>query len=199
MRSSPVSNGRHARSRTRPVSRRRPRSTSSGTGWSRSWTGSPRRHTVRTSFSRAASSSRSTACAALTKDIDAEAVSAAVTAEHIEQVVRDIAAVSADDGVAFDLHTMSVQVIRDHAEYPGFRMRIKARIGPQQVTVAWDISTGDPVIALPRKVTMPRLPLLHTHPSGHGRCIEALRTRASDAKIHFHVEGGPGFSRFGRG
>ena len=92
-----------------------------------------------------------------TKGIDAEAVSATVTAEHIEQVVRDIAAVPADDGVEFDLGTMSVEVIRDQAEYLGLRMRIKAHIGPQQVTVAWDISTGDPIIPPPRTVTVPRL------------------------------------------
>jgi len=79
-----------------------------------------------------------------TKDVDAEATSSSVTPEHIELVVRDVAAVPADDGVEFDLATMNVEVIRDQAEYPGLRMRVKAKIGAYGVTVAWDISTGDP-------------------------------------------------------
>ena len=57
-----------------------------------------------------------------TKDVDAEAVSASVTAPHIEQVVRDIAAVEADDGVEFDLDSMTLEVIRDQADYPGMRI-----------------------------------------------------------------------------
>jgi Nucleotidyl transferase AbiEii toxin, Type IV TA system len=44
-----------------------------------------------------------------TKDADANAVRADVTAEHLAQVVRDIAAVDVDDGVVFDLDTVSVQ------------------------------------------------------------------------------------------
>ncbi len=36
-------------------------------------------------------------------------------------------------------------------------MRVKAKIGPYPVTVAWDISTGDPIIPLPKKVTVPRV------------------------------------------
>jgi len=92
-----------------------------------------------------------------TKDIDAEAISATVTPEHIEQVVRDIAAVPADDGVEFDLDSTSVEVIRDQAGYPGLRMRVKAKIGTHTVVVAWDISTGDPIVPPPVKVTLPRV------------------------------------------
>ena len=43
-----------------------------------------------------------------TKDADANAVRAYVTAEHLAQVVRDIAAIDVDDGVVFDLDTVSV-------------------------------------------------------------------------------------------
>ena len=61
-----------------------------------------------------------------TKDVDAEAISASVTAEHIEQVVRDIAAVEVDDGVSFDVSNHHGQEIREQAEYPGLRMRVRA-------------------------------------------------------------------------
>jgi hypothetical protein len=54
-----------------------------------------------------------------TKDLDAEAISADITAAYLTQVVRDIAGVDADDGVDFDVRTITVQEIREQAEYPG--------------------------------------------------------------------------------
>lgn len=92
-----------------------------------------------------------------TKDVDAEAVSASVTAAHIGQVVRDVAAVGADDGLEFDLDSVSVEEIRETADYPGLRMRIRATLGPQQTVIAWDISTGDPIVPTPRKVRVERV------------------------------------------
>lgn len=92
-----------------------------------------------------------------TKDVDAEAINASVTAAHIERVVRDVATVAVDDGVLFDVASISVQEIRERAEYPGLRMRVKAAISDHSITVAWDISTGDPVIPLPKLVKVPRV------------------------------------------
>ncbi|MGW1677711.1 nucleotidyl transferase AbiEii/AbiGii toxin family protein [Saccharopolyspora sp. NPDC002376] len=92
-----------------------------------------------------------------TKDVDAEAVSASVAPEHIVEIVRDAATVDVADGLSFDLETISVQEIRDEAEYPGLRMRVNCHIGQQKVVVAWDISTGDPVIPVPRPVKVPRV------------------------------------------
>lgn len=92
-----------------------------------------------------------------TKDVDATAVSASVTPEHIIDVVRDVAVVDVADGVRYDLATITLQEIRDDAEYPGLRMRIECHIGPQKVVVAWDISAGDPIVPLPRPVKVPRV------------------------------------------
>jgi hypothetical protein len=92
-----------------------------------------------------------------TKDVDAEAINASVTAPHIDRVVRDVAAVNVADGVVFDVATIAVAEIREQAEYPGLRMRVKAAIGEHSITVAWDISTGDPVIPLPTLVKVPRV------------------------------------------
>ncbi len=92
-----------------------------------------------------------------TRDADSNAVSADVTAEHLVQVVRDIAAMEADDGVVFDVDTISTQQIREEADYPAFRLRITARIGPWAGTAVWDISTGDPVVPPPRLVTLDRI------------------------------------------
>lgn len=92
-----------------------------------------------------------------TKDVDVEAVSASVTAEHIGQVVRDVAAIESDDGLVFDLPTLSVEEIRETADYPGLRMRVRATLGAQQIPIAWDISTGDPIVPTPRKVRVDRV------------------------------------------
>jgi hypothetical protein len=92
-----------------------------------------------------------------TKDTDANAVLADVTAEHLAQVVRDIAAIDVDDGVVFDLDTISVQEIREQADYPGLRLRVAASIGQWKGAAAWDVSTGDPIVPPPRQVTIDRI------------------------------------------
>ena len=92
-----------------------------------------------------------------TKDIDAEAVSAEVSAEHVAQVVRDLSEVDADDGLLFDLGSLSVLEIREHDDYPGLRVRVKAWLGTQSSQISWDISTGDPIVPSPRRVRVPRV------------------------------------------
>ncbi|MDN5855189.1 MAG: nucleotidyl transferase AbiEii/AbiGii toxin family protein [Actinomycetia bacterium] len=92
-----------------------------------------------------------------TKDVDANAVSADVTAAHLADVVRDIATVQAGDGVVFNLDSITVQEIREQSAYPGLRIRVKASIGSWEGTAAWDISTGDPIVPAPRSVTINRL------------------------------------------
>lgn len=92
-----------------------------------------------------------------TKDADANAVGADVTADHLTAVVHDIAAVEVDDGVVFDLDSISVQEIRERADYPGFRVRVGVSIGPWKGAAAWDVSTGDPIVPAPRQVRIDRV------------------------------------------
>jgi hypothetical protein len=91
-----------------------------------------------------------------TKDADSNAIHADVTAEHLAQVVRDIAAIDVDDGVVFDLDTIGVQEIREQTDYPGLRVRVAVSIGPWKGAAAWDVSTGDPIVPPPRQVTFDR-------------------------------------------
>ncbi|MFJ4037498.1 nucleotidyl transferase AbiEii/AbiGii toxin family protein [Microbacterium sp. NPDC090007] len=76
---------------------------------------------------------------------------------HLHRVVRDVAAVEADDGVEFLLDSLVVTDIRDDATYPGIRLRLKARVGSWRGVIAWDVSAGDPIVPAPRWVTLPRL------------------------------------------
>lgn len=92
-----------------------------------------------------------------TRDVDSEAVGVDLAPALIEQVVRDLAAVQVDDGLTFDLNSLDIHEIRDEAEYPGLRVRIKAQLGTHDLKVAWDISTGDPIVPAPRRVAVPRL------------------------------------------
>ncbi len=92
-----------------------------------------------------------------TKDADANAVAADVTADHLISVVHDIAATEVDDGVVFDVDSIGVQEIREHADYPGFRLRVSVLIGPWKGTAAWDVSTGDPIVPAPRRVRIDRV------------------------------------------
>ncbi|MGD7705444.1 nucleotidyl transferase AbiEii/AbiGii toxin family protein [Propionibacteriaceae bacterium Y2014] len=92
-----------------------------------------------------------------TKDADANAVGTNVTTDHLIAVVHDIAAVETDDGVVFGLDSISVQEIREQADYPGFRVRVGVSIGPWNGTAAWDVSTGDPIVPEPRRVRIHRV------------------------------------------
>jgi hypothetical protein len=92
-----------------------------------------------------------------TKDVDAEAVAASVTTAHIEQVIHDVAGIQADDGLEFDLDSVSVEEIRESADYPGLRMRVRTSLGAQRIVIAWDISTGDPIVPTPRRVRVERI------------------------------------------
>ncbi|MGO2053286.1 nucleotidyl transferase AbiEii/AbiGii toxin family protein [Glutamicibacter sp. 287] len=92
-----------------------------------------------------------------TKDADSNAISADVTPEHLKQVVRDAAGIATKDGVVFDLDTLTVDAIRDDADYPGMRLHVNVSISTWNGAVAWDVSTGDPIVPAPRKVTLERI------------------------------------------
>lgn len=92
-----------------------------------------------------------------TKDADANVINADVTPEHLTFIVTQLAKVPSDDGVTFDINSISVQEIREHAGYPGYRVRVNACIGPWKGTSAWDVSTGDPIIPEPCIVSIDRV------------------------------------------
>lgn len=57
--------------------------------------------------------------------------------------------------MVFDLGSLDVQEIREEAEYPGLRVRVKISIGTFSGKVVWDISTGDPIVPIPKMVKVP--------------------------------------------
>ena len=92
-----------------------------------------------------------------TRDADAEALNTSLTIEHLTEVVRDVAALEIDDGVVFDIETISIREIREQAEYPGLRVKVAVAIASWKGSVTWDVSTGDPIVPAPRRIDLPRL------------------------------------------
>lgn len=92
-----------------------------------------------------------------TKDADSNAISVDVTTEQLRDVINDVAQVVIDDGVVFDVTSTTVQDIREHADYPGLRVRVKASIGTWRGVLAWDVTTGDPIVPAPKLVRIERV------------------------------------------
>ncbi|GGO73371.1 nucleotidyl transferase AbiEii/AbiGii toxin family protein [Nocardioides deserti] len=92
-----------------------------------------------------------------TKDVDAEAISTELSAANLTRVVTDVAAVQAADGVAFDLESITVDEIREDAEYTGLRLKVVTYVATAKVVVAWDVSAGDPIVPEARMLKVPRI------------------------------------------
>ena len=94
-----------------------------------------------------------------TRDIDFGARDLDNDAEHVLDVVREIAALTLthDDGLVFDLGSGASDVIRDGEEYSGVRVSMAAELATARVRFHVDINVGDPVWPAPDHVQVPRL------------------------------------------
>ncbi len=66
-------------------------------------------------------------------------------AQHVLGIFREVLAVAADDGVAFDLDALQVGQIREELEYGGVRLRGAASLSGARVAIVVDIGFGDSV------------------------------------------------------
>lgn len=92
-----------------------------------------------------------------TRDIDFAARGLANDIPEVEQRVRSILAVSRDDGLEFDLDSISGDQIRDEADYNGVRVKIAARMATAQVALHIDVNFGDPIWSEPTETVLPLL------------------------------------------
>lgn len=83
-----------------------------------------------------------------TMDLDATVRGANVNVEDIENLIASIVTVPIDDGVKFQLK--SISEIMDGAEYPGIRVNMTATFDGVVTPLKIDISTGDAIT--PREV-----------------------------------------------
>ena len=83
-----------------------------------------------------------------TMDLDATVKGANVNVEEIENLISAIVSVPIDDGVKFQLK--SISEIMDEAEYPGIRVSMTTTFDGVVTPLKIDISTGDAIT--PREV-----------------------------------------------
>lgn len=63
----------------------------------------------------------------------------------VRALVTEIARMDLRDGVSFDSTGITIDRIRDEADYPGLRIRLTAHIHSARVRVRIDLNVGDPV------------------------------------------------------
>ena len=104
-----------------------------------------------------------------TRDVDLLGFGAS-DLDSIAQAFREIVSVTADDGMAFDASSVSVQEIRKSAGYAGARVLVSAELVRARCKTQIDIGFGDAVTPGPMVATYPVLitdfppPQLRTYP-----------------------------------
>lgn len=92
-----------------------------------------------------------------TRDIDVQARDLHVDTEESAATMREIAAVSIDDGLHFDADSVTARTIRDDDEYGSVRVVMTGSLATARLSVHIDISAGDPVVPPPGSIDQPRL------------------------------------------
>ncbi len=92
-----------------------------------------------------------------TRDIDLQAQALGNDTETILAATREIAAITLDDGVAFDVDTATAEPIRDEAIYSGVRVTMTAQLATARPHFHVDTNVGDPISPAPKNVRLPRL------------------------------------------
>lgn len=75
--------------------------------------------------------------------------------EAIRAVVKKIVAVPMPDGVVFEPTAMTIEQIREDADYPGVRVKLPASLAGAELRLTVDLSFGDPIV--PQPITYPTL------------------------------------------
>lgn len=78
-------------------------------------------------------------------------------AEHLIAVFRDVAAMSMEDGIVFDVASVRADAIREDNTYGGTRINLVARIGSARCSLQIDVGFGDAVTPEAQTVVFPTL------------------------------------------
>jgi hypothetical protein len=94
-----------------------------------------------------------------TRDVDLEALATDNDTSAVLALVADILAAEppSDDGLEFDLGSLSAETIREEDEYAGVRVHVNARLATARLQFHVDVNVGDPIWPKPTKVHLPRL------------------------------------------
>ncbi len=78
-------------------------------------------------------------------------------AENVRAAFREILAIESDDGVVFDLDSLSIEPIRQEAEYGGLRLETTASLAGARIKVQIDLGFGDAVTPDAEEIDYPVL------------------------------------------
>jgi len=92
-----------------------------------------------------------------TRDIDLQAQALENDTGTIRAATCEIAAITLDDGVIFDIETATAEPIRDEAIYSGVRVTMTAQLATARPHFHVDTNVGDPISPAPKNVRLPRL------------------------------------------
>ncbi len=92
-----------------------------------------------------------------TRDIDLLATSTSNEPAAVAALVRDIAVIDADDGVAYESGQITTRVIREQDIYAAVRVAMPASVDQARQPLRIDVNVGDPVTPAPKLVSYPSL------------------------------------------
>ena len=92
-----------------------------------------------------------------TRDIDLQAQVVENDIEAIRATACEIAAITLEEGVIFDVESATAEEIRDEEIYSGVRVTMQARLATARLHFHIDTNVGDPITPAPKNVRLPRL------------------------------------------
>lgn len=92
-----------------------------------------------------------------TRDIDFLAEDISNDLKNIEDAFKSICSIECEDGITYDINGISVERIKEDAEYEGVRVKINSLLGKARELIQIDIGFGDIVIPDPKEMIYPTL------------------------------------------
>jgi predicted nucleotidyltransferase component of viral defense system len=92
-----------------------------------------------------------------TRDIDLQGQAIENDIQTIRATACEVAAITLDDGVIFDVQAATAEEIRDEEIYAGVRVTMQASLATARLHFHIDTNVGDPITPGPQDVRLPRL------------------------------------------
>jgi len=121
--------------------------------------------------------------ARVTKDIDLLARQIANTLEELRMIFTEICSINIDDAINFDISTLSVEKIKEDADYEGVRIKVTAYLDKSRKVLQFDIGFGDVIV--PKAIDMDYPSLLDMEkPRIKAYSIESVIAEKFEAMIY---------------
>lgn len=122
-----------------------------------------------------------------TKDIDFLAKQISNDIQNIKTAFETICAISIEeDGVKYDMQGLTVERIKEDADYEGIRVKIPASLGRMRKLLQLDIGFGDVIVPKPQNIHYPSI-LDMEQPHLHVYSTESVISEKFEAMISLSV------------